>query len=498
MSGKAALEGRRSRIATIWAPIAAVAAFIFLSAFIRPVIPPDETRYLTVAWEMWVRHDFVLPTLNFAAYHQKPPMLFWLIDIFWAILGVSRYSALVAIFVASSGVVLVTRALARELFPGEWRIIDPACWLMVGNVVFVVYCGLVMFDLLLAVFTALALLALLVHARRPSGWTIAMAGISTGLAVLTKGPVVLLFLAPVVLSYPLWQGERYTLPRKTFFKDSGWALLVSLVPVLLWLLPLLAQTGFGFLDALIWKQAAGRVTGNIETGHSRPIWFYLPLLPVFLMPWIFSIDAWRAHGSALRRPLDAFRGAWRRGPQVRLFVLATIPSIILFSLVSGKQPHYIVPLLPIMVVATAFLLTAASFRLVWISTVVTLAIFLLGQGVAAFTVFPLYDLSKAAAFLSSRQGPIAIIGKYHGEVGFLSRLTHPMDEVDPKDAQSWLDHHPDGTLIGLELPDDVKLPGRRVFERDYRSPHKRFVAVEPKRGPSANSTVKPAAGSRAE
>ena len=466
-------------VAAVWAPIALMGIFIYLSAFIRPVIPPDETRYLTVAWEMWVRHDFVLPTLNFAAYHQKPPMLFWLIDISWAIFGVSRYSALGAVFLASASVVLVTRALASELFPGERRIIDPVCWLMVGNVVFVVYCGLVMFDLLLTFFTALALLALLVHARRPRGGTVAVAGLSTGLAVLTKGPVVLLFLVPVALSYPIWRSERHQLSPKTFWKACGWALLVSFVPVLLWLLPLLGQTGFGFLDALIWKQAAGRVTGHIETGHSRPFWFYLPLLPVFLMPWIFSIHAWRAHAPALRRPLGSFRETWRARPQIRFLVLATIPAIVLFSLVSGKQPHYIVPLLPVIVVATAFLLTAASFRLVRLSTAITLAVFLVGQAIAAFTVFPLYDLSKAGQFLSTRQGPLAIIGKYHGEIGFLARLTHPMDEVDLKDARAWLDRHPNGTLVGLELTDAVKLPGRRIFRMDYRSPNKKFVAVEP-------------------
>lgn len=475
-------QGIAGALAAVWAPIGLMGAFIYLSALVRPVIPPDETRYLTVAWEMWVRHDFVLPTLNFAAYHQKPPMLFWLIDAFWAIFGVSRYSALGGIFVASAAVVLVTRALASEMFPDNRRIIDPVCWLMVGNVVFVVYCGLVMFDLLLTFFTTLALLALLHHARRPSGRRIAVAGLSTGLAVLTKGPVVLLFLAPVVLSYPLWQGERYHLPRKAFWKASGWALLVSLLPVLLWLLPLFAQTGFGFLDALIWKQAAGRVTGHIETGHSRPFWFYLPLLPVFFMPWIFSIHAWKAHGPALRRPIAAWGETWRKWPQVRLFVLAVVPSILLFSLVSGKQPHYIVPLLPIIVVATAFMFMAVSFRLVWISTAITLGVFLVGQGIAAVTVFPLYDLSKAAAFLSTRQGPLAIVGKYHGEVGFLARLTHPMDEVELKDAGAWLGQHPNGTLIGLELPDSVKLPGKQVFRTDYRSPHKKFVAVEPAAG----------------
>jgi 4-amino-4-deoxy-L-arabinose transferase-like glycosyltransferase len=30
----------------------------------RLVLPIDETRYLDVAWEIWSRGNFVLPTLN--------------------------------------------------------------------------------------------------------------------------------------------------------------------------------------------------------------------------------------------------------------------------------------------------------------------------------------------------------------------------------------------------------------------------------------------------
>lgn len=46
-----------------------------------PYIPVDETRYLSVAWEMRLNHSFVVPLLNGLPYSNKPPLLFWLINL---------------------------------------------------------------------------------------------------------------------------------------------------------------------------------------------------------------------------------------------------------------------------------------------------------------------------------------------------------------------------------------------------------------------------------
>jgi 4-amino-4-deoxy-L-arabinose transferase-like glycosyltransferase len=57
---------------------------------IRPPLPVDETRYLAVAWEMWQRGDFLVPYINGIPYHHKPPLLFWMMQAGWTIVGVSE------------------------------------------------------------------------------------------------------------------------------------------------------------------------------------------------------------------------------------------------------------------------------------------------------------------------------------------------------------------------------------------------------------------------
>ena len=71
----------------LWLPLVALALFLTAAIF-RPLFPIDETRYMSVAWEMISRNGWMQPlTMNFEPYHHKPPLLFWLIGGFWEILG---------------------------------------------------------------------------------------------------------------------------------------------------------------------------------------------------------------------------------------------------------------------------------------------------------------------------------------------------------------------------------------------------------------------------
>jgi len=55
----------------------------------RTYFPIDETRYVGVAWEMWLRGDFLVPHLNGEPYSHKPPLLFWLFQAGWWLFGVT-------------------------------------------------------------------------------------------------------------------------------------------------------------------------------------------------------------------------------------------------------------------------------------------------------------------------------------------------------------------------------------------------------------------------
>ncbi|MDP5347142.1 MAG: hypothetical protein NWQ32_01975, partial [Paracoccaceae bacterium] len=65
--------------------------FVISGVLLRPLLPIDETRYLSVAWEMRLGDHWIVPFKNGLPYDHKPPLLFWLINLVW-IPGVSEFT----------------------------------------------------------------------------------------------------------------------------------------------------------------------------------------------------------------------------------------------------------------------------------------------------------------------------------------------------------------------------------------------------------------------
>ena len=93
--------------------LAAWLLLVGLALGARPLTPVDETRYLAVAWEMWVSGDALVPHLNGEPYSHKPPLLFWLINLGWAVAGVSEWWARLVAPLCGLGALFAARALAE-------------------------------------------------------------------------------------------------------------------------------------------------------------------------------------------------------------------------------------------------------------------------------------------------------------------------------------------------------------------------------------------------
>ena len=152
--------------------IALLAALAIVPLTLRGPLPPDEVRYLSVAWEMWSRGDLVLPYLNGVPYTDKGPLLFWLMHAGWAVFGVNDWwpRLLPPLFALTA--VLLTRALARTLWPADREIAAVVPWLLAGSLALTIYTQVVLVDLLL---TCCTLLALLGMARAERGDAIGLA-----------------------------------------------------------------------------------------------------------------------------------------------------------------------------------------------------------------------------------------------------------------------------------------------------------------------------------
>ncbi|WJW75890.1 glycosyltransferase family 39 protein [Thiohalobacter sp. IOR34] len=503
-----------------WPALAALWLLVVVTALLlRPLLPVDETRYVSVAWEMWLRGDFLVPHLNGQTYAHKPPLLFWLMQAGWALFGVNDWwPRLVAPLVALANLWL-TASLARRLWPRQPAIAAQAPWLLFAILLWTGFQTLTQFDMLIVFCTLLGLLGLLQAGQGEArGWW--LFGLAIGLGILAKGPVILLHLLPAALAGPWW-APRPAGGSWRWYRGLGAGVLLGAAIGLAWAVPAGIAGGEAYRHAIFWGQTANRVVNSFA--HRQPWWWYLPLLPLMLLPWSLWPRLWRRGAAALAG----------EGWALRFLLAWLLPVFIAFSLVSGKQVKYLLPLFPGLALYAAWrldrlpapareprawlgpamllALAAALFlapsllhpeRAPWLAEIsplwglapLLLAVALAGvrprsqlQSLAltatasALVIVvlhlavlrvaaPAYDLRPLAGRIHALQAagrPVAHVGKYHGQFQFLGRLRRPLAVVPEWEALDWARAHPDGYLVLYNS--DWKGPKQGAeYVQDYR------------------------------
>lgn len=316
--------------------LAAWALLAGLSLLLRPLMPIDETRYAAVAWEMWNRGDLLVPHLNGLPYSDKPPLLFWLVQAGWKVFGVNDWWPRLVPALFSLCNLFLTAALARRLWPDRPAVARAAPAVLVGFLLWSLFTGMLMFDMLVTFCVLLALLGVEVAWREQKTLPWLWVGAAMGLGILAKGPVALLV--------PLFTAALAPfLGRSGTGRRLGWrwywgillALAVAAAIGLSWALPAARAGGPAYANAILFSQTEERLVNSFA--HERPWWWYLALMPLLLYPYSFWPRLWRAAG----------RLRWQTADMGTRFCLAwTLPALLVFSLISGKQPHYLLPLFP--------------------------------------------------------------------------------------------------------------------------------------------------------
>ncbi|MGL5363602.1 MAG: ArnT family glycosyltransferase, partial [Bosea sp. (in: a-proteobacteria)] len=232
---------------------------------------------------------------------------------------------------AGAVAILLTGRLARALWPEAPEREGHAAWVLATGGVFLFYGSATMFDTLLTVATLGAVLALWSMAQRP-GWRKAIVlGLALAFGVLAKGPVILVHVLPVALTFPFWRPAKGLARTRDMLIGLGLALLVALTVLSLWLVPALVFGDVGYRNDILWRQSAGRMVASFA--HDRPFWFFAALMPLFLWPWGWS---------------RVVTGLWPRPARSaeRFLLIWALGAFAAFSLISGKQIHYLVPEIP--------------------------------------------------------------------------------------------------------------------------------------------------------
>ena len=309
-------------------PIVIVTLAVIVAVSFRPLLVLDETRYFSVAWEIFQSKNFLVPHLNGLPYDHKPPLLFWLINLDWYLFGVNETSVRFIPLLFAIGSMLLVWRIYRLLWRDDNFGVNAILWVMAGMVLFSFYSTLFMFDIMLGFWVLLAIYGGLKAIEAPTVKNFAIVAVAIGFGILAKSPVVIAHLLPIYLF-----AHTFAKPTKRFYIGGFIAVLVGIGIALLWGIPAALAGGAEYAKGIFWGQYAGRAVDSFA--HRRPFWWYLYWIPIILLPWILTQPFWK--GVERLKEEKFFDNG------MRFLAVWLLGTLLIFSLISGKQLHYIVP-----------------------------------------------------------------------------------------------------------------------------------------------------------
>jgi len=305
-----------------------------------PLTDVDEPVYGQVGKEMahagW--RGWLTPHNGGLPWFDKPPLFYWLTALSMRGLGVSEMSARLPSALLGIALVGVTYALARRAFPETPRTALWAGFALATCVQFFLLARAAVTDMTLTAALTLALYGLYVWTTTNQGRWIALAGLMTGLAALTKGPVALVLIGLQTIAYLCLTRQARRLLSPALWAGFGLCLVVALP----WYLAMIHLHGQAFISYFL---EANNVTRYLQAEHqtTSPFWFFVPVLFAGLFPWSLGLPG------ALIFAWQIGRTAWaeRQIDNPMLFFGLWVALVfVFFSASQSKLITYIFPLYP--------------------------------------------------------------------------------------------------------------------------------------------------------
>lgn len=373
-----------SKFSWALASFAGFVVFVYLFGLNVPLLGPDEPRYAQVAREMFLRGDWITPTLGGFHWFEKPALLYWLQITSYNIFGVGEFAARFGSALFGLGTISALWLLGKQFttenpenteeektsvlstpsvvnnFPNYLLLISASA---LGLLVFARGAS---FDIIVTFPLTAAMVSYFafdVGSRngRSSPFGLVSFYFFIGLAVLAKGLIGVVFPFAIVSFYHLLSRR---LPSRSFILSVFWGMPIAAAAVATWYLPMYMRHGWEFVDEFIIQHHFQRFTSN-KYQHPQPFYFFWWVLPLMTFPWIpfFFGGVWKAAKVVFSRRDSGAQGA----SNMLTFALAwLLVPLVFFSFSGSKLPGYILPSLPpALVICAYFAWNLAQKRVFW-------------------------------------------------------------------------------------------------------------------------------------
>ncbi len=299
----------------------------------RHLIPSDEGRYAEIAREMLFTGDWITPRYNGYKYFEKPPLQAWATAAAFQAFGIGDWQARLWTALTGFLTILLVGFTGARIFNAR------AGWLaavvLASSPMWIISGHFNSLDMGLSSFLVAALCSLLLaqtshNKNNCRNWMWAC-WIFMALATLSKGVIGAAIPAMVFIAYSIstWDWKIWT--RLRLF--SGTILFLAITAP--WFV-LVAQRNPEFLEFFFIHEHLQRFT---QDDHSRtgPIYYFVPLLLIGLLPWFLQVPGAIAQAWSERR--REFSAGW-------LLVCWFAVIFTFFSMSHSKLPGYIIPVFP--------------------------------------------------------------------------------------------------------------------------------------------------------
>ena len=318
-------------------PLLLLAALTFFAGLGRGAITDsDEAFYAESAREMVASGDWLTPHYNYEPRFQKPVLYYWLTSATYLATGATEMGARLWAALAGVGLVLVTAACGRRWYDETTGLLAGA--IVATNFGYFSIGRMSLPDLPLTFCITLAIWAALVSTleqeRSPRKFVV-LAALGLGLGFLMKGPVGLVI--PLLVILPVLMIERRSIGLDP--PDLVIGFVIMLAVAMPWYLVMWTRHGNEYLQSFFVGDNFERFATD-RFNDPRPWWFYLPVVAGGMLPWTPLALVWLG-------PITQFvRGRRSVGTiELRLMLWALLP-LVFYSFSVGKQPRYVLPVLP--------------------------------------------------------------------------------------------------------------------------------------------------------
>lgn len=301
-----------------------------------PLLEPDETRYVTMARDMFTSGNYLTLYLNGEYFFEKPPLFFWLESLsFWFFKDISEFTARFPVVILSLLPLGLLFSLSEKVKNQKFAFLNSA--ILLTTLEYVLITKIAMLDSVLTSLVSSSVLCyfftfFVSEENKKYFWYSCY--ILMGLAVLAKGiPGVVIPAGTILTGTIIFRTYKETL------KNMPAGIVLFLIIALPWHIIMLLKHGSLFFNEYIIKHHLMRFLGAEVIHRNEPVYFYFVTLLWGLFPWIFSLL------SSLRKPRK-FNLENGYDKFLVLNITAILVILLFFSCSGAKLITYILPVYP--------------------------------------------------------------------------------------------------------------------------------------------------------